>query len=294
MNEPRQKMKIKILKIAITLLMLGQLSLRAQTVTEDYLPQAGNYALGVDATPFFNYIGNMFNGTNTAPGNNNTLDLSSSAIYGKYYIKDKMAVRATLAISGVHHKDEAYVRDDAAFYSDPLSNKELIDTRSNTNNAYFSSFAIQKFIGESRLRGFMGMQILFGYQSITDKNSYANPMSDLNPMPSIAPTLSGYTAANERPLEVKSMNSSRIGTGVIVGIEYFIYPQLCIGGEMSLNTIYSRNGQLYTKSETFVNNSVQASDKTYSPGGNEFTVKTFRFTPNGYMEQLGFYVMFHF
>jgi hypothetical protein len=292
MNEPRLKMKT--IKITITLLMLGQLSLRAQTVTEDYLPKAGNFALGVDATPFFNYIGNMFNGTNTAPGNSNTLDLSSSAIYGKYYIMDKMAVRAILAISGIHHKDEAYVRDDAAFYLDPLSNKELIDTRTNTNNAYFASFAIQKFIGERRLRGFMGMQILFGYQSITDKNSYANPMSDLNPMPSIAPTLSGYTTANERPLEVRSMNSSRIGTGLIAGIEYFIFPQLCMGGEISLNAIYSRNGQLYTKSETFANNSVLASDKTYSPGGNELTIKTFRFTPNGYMEQLGFYVMFHF
>jgi hypothetical protein len=282
------------IKIVITLLMLGQLSLIAQSVSEHYLPQAGNIAFGVDATPLFNYIGNLFNGTNTAPGNSNTLDLSSSAIYGKYYLTDKIAVRGTIAISGIHHKDEAYVRDDFAFYLDPLSNKELIDTRTNINNDYFTSFALEKFVGERRIRGFMGVQILFGYQSITDKNCYANPMSALNPLPSIAPTLSGYTTSNERTLEVRSKNSTRIGGGFIAGVEYFIFPQLCIGGEISLNAIYIRNGQLYTKSETFVSNSVIASDKTYSPGGNELAIKSFRFTPNGYTEQLGLYLMFHF
>jgi hypothetical protein len=285
---------MKKTRIAFTLLMLSMLSTQAQTASEEYLPKAGNFALGVDATPIFNYIGNLFNGTNTAPGNSNTLDLSSSAIYGKYYLSDRLAVRGTLAITGIHHKDEAYVRDDAAFYADPLSNKEVVDTRTSLNNDYFTSIALQKFIGEVRLRGFVGAQILYGYQSITDKNSYANPMTDLNPTPTIAPALSSYTAANERPLENRTTNASRIGAGLIAGFEYFIFPRLCIGGEVSLNAIYSHNGQLYTKSETVVNDKVVAADKTTSPGGNEFAVKTFRFTPNGYTEQLGFYVMFHF
>ena len=96
---------MKKTRIAFTLLMLSMLSTQAQTASEEYLPTAGNFALGVDATPIFNYIGNLFNGTNTAPGNSNTLDLSSSAIYGKYYLSDRLAVRGTLAITGIHHKD---------------------------------------------------------------------------------------------------------------------------------------------------------------------------------------------
>lgn len=285
---------MKKIRIAFTLLILSIVSTQAQTASEEYLPKAGNFALGVDATPIFNYIGNMFNGTNTTPGNTNTLDLSSSAIYGKYYLSDQTAIRATLAITGIHHKDEAYARDDAAFYANPLSNKEVVDTRTSLNNDYFTSIALQKFIGDARLRGFVGAQILYGYQSITDKYSYANPMTELNPTPSIAVTLSNYTPANERQLEVRTMNASRIGAGLIAGFEYFILPRICIGGEVSLNAIFRSNGQLYSKFETVVNDKVVAADKTTSPGGNEFAVETFRFTPNGYTEQLGFYVMFHF
>jgi hypothetical protein len=285
---------MKKIKITLTLLMLVHLSIQAETPDEEYFPKAGNFALGVDATPIFNYIGNMFNGTNTSLGNMNTLDLSSSAIYGKYYLSDQMAVRATLAITGIHHKDKAYVRDDAAFYADPLSNKEVIDSRTSNNNDYFTSIALQKVIGKARLRGFVGAQILYGYQSITNKYSYANPMTELNPTPSIAPILSSYTLANERPLEVRTLSESRFGVGGIAGFEYFILPRVCIGGEVSLNAIVSSNGQLYTKSETVVNDKVVAANKTTSPGGSDFSLKTFRFTPNGYMEQLGFYVMFHF
>lgn len=276
------------------LFILGHLSLQAETNSEEYLPRAGSIALGVDATPILNFIGNMFNGTNSSPGNSNTLDLSSASIYGKYYLSDKIAIRGTFVISGIHHKDEAFVRDDAAFYINPLNNKEVVDTRTNTNNDYFTSVALQKFMGNARLRGFLGIQLLAGYQSITDRYGYANPMTDLNPAPSIAVSLSSYTAANERPLEVRTLNSLKTGGGLIAGIEYFVLPRICIGGEVSLNAIYSHNGELYSKSETVVNNNVVAADKTTSPGANEFAVKTFRFTPNGYTEQLGFYVMFHF
>lgn len=276
------------------LLLLGNAMVHAQSSSEEYLPKAGNFAIGMDATPVFNFIGNAFNGTNTAPGNTNTLDLSSAAIYGKYFLSDQMAVRATLAITGTNKKDEAYTRDDAAFYVDPLSNKEVVDSRNTKNNDYFTSIAIQKFIGEARLRGFVGAQLLYGYQSITTSNSYANPMTEMNPTPSIAAGLSAYTFAKERPLEVRTVNASRVGAGLIAGFEYFVLPRLCIGGEVSLNAIYSNTGQLYSKSETMVNDKLVAADKATSPGGNEFAVKTFRFTPNGYTEQLGFYVMFHF
>jgi hypothetical protein len=130
-----------------------------------------------------------------------------------------------------------------------------------------------------------------GYELRKDINTYGNPMSEFNPTPT---SVYIYTPTKERPLEIKSINAFRVGVGGIAGFEYFVLPNLCFGGEISLNAIYVNNGQLYSKSEKVVNDQVVAVDKAISPGGNEFVLRTFRFTPNGFMEHLGFYVMFHF
>lgn len=288
-------MKTKII-IVIALILCCQISIQAQSTVENdtsiqvhsFLPQAGSFAIGVDATPVFNYLGNMFNNTV-----GNTLDLSRPAIYAKYYFSDKVALRAVVAISSTNNRDDFYVKDDAAWFVDPLSNKQVVDSRTVANSDHFTSLAIQRFIGNTRLRGFVGAQVLYGAQSSKSINGYANPMSELNPTPTIAPAFI-YSAANERALEVATVKAYKVGAGAIAGFEYFVLPQLCIGGEISLNAIYSHKGQLYSKSERMVNNELVNVDKAISPGGNEFAVETFRFTPNGYTEQLGFYVMFHF
>jgi hypothetical protein len=43
------------------------------------LPQAGDFALGVDATPFLEYLGNLFSGSYDAPM------FGGGSIYGKYF-----------------------------------------------------------------------------------------------------------------------------------------------------------------------------------------------------------------
>jgi hypothetical protein len=113
--------------------MLAQTTEVEKTVStqNDYLPKAGNFAIGVDATPIFDYLGNIFNNTV-----GNTLNLSRPAIYGKYYLDDKTAIRGVLALASTNTKNEFYVRDDAAFYTDPLSKAEVVDTKSVINNDY--------------------------------------------------------------------------------------------------------------------------------------------------------------
>lgn len=63
------------------------------------LPQAGDYAIGVDATPFLEYFGNMFNGENfnAAPGFQYNTDRPFS-IYAKQFISSTEAYRLTARI----------------------------------------------------------------------------------------------------------------------------------------------------------------------------------------------------
>ena len=59
--------------IALVALAFGVSSAFAQDLTskkgEPFLPEAGDYMIGIDANPFLNYLGNFFGKTvaNTAP-----------------------------------------------------------------------------------------------------------------------------------------------------------------------------------------------------------------------------------
>ena len=280
--------------ITLSFFVLCFISMQAQTKDNetgskkntDFLPKAGEFGIGVDATPVFNYLGNIFNNTV-----GNTLDLSSTVLYGKYYLSDETAVRTALGISSTNNKTLDYIRDDAAWLTDPLSNKQVTDTRNINNQQYFVSLAYQKFIGKSRIRGFYGAQVLCGYNSIKTNYTYGNPMSEVNPMPS---SKYAYDASGSRVLQNITVNSFKVGCGGIVGFEYYVLPKVCIGGEISLNLIYTDGKQLSTKSEKVVGDKVVTSDKAISPGNSDISITTSRFKPNGYQDQLGFYVMFHF
>lgn len=250
----------------------------------DYLPKAGNFAIGADATPIFDYIGNMFNNSV-----GNTLNLSNPMIYFKCYLTDMSAIRAVLGVNGSLTKEENYVRDDAAWYANPLSNAQAVDVKTTNLNDYFLSFAVQKFVGKNRLRGFFGYQLLGEYASTKSVYAYGNPMTGLNPIPS-----SFYSSGlTERPLEAVTAQAFKVGVGGIAGFEYFVLPRLCVGGEVSLNLIYTQALQTYSKSEKMVSDKLVTVDKANSPGGNQFSLETVSFSP-GHVQHLGFYVMFHF
>lgn len=252
----------------------------------DYLPKAGEFGIGADATPVFNYIGNMLSAAGT-----NSLNLSSPVVYGKYFLSDETALRAVLLVSSVNHKDLYYELDDAARFADPLSNSQVTDTRNLSNQQYFFSLAFQKFIGKNRIRGFWGAQVLVGYGYSKTINTYGNSMSEINPTPS---SIYNYNSNKDRLLQSVNANDFRLGGGGIAGFEYYVLPKLCIGGEVSLNLVYTHGGQLSSKSEKVIGDQVITSDVAVSPGLSDFSIKTSRFTPNGFEEQLGFYVMFHF
>jgi hypothetical protein len=218
------------------------------------------------------------------------------AIYAKYYLTDQTAIRALVCVNSTSPKTLYYVKDDAAFYVDPLANTQVVDSKTALNNAFYTSVAVQNFVGKTRLRGFYGAQLIYGTSNSLTTNIYANPMTELNPKPTMG---SGFTwtgtGLDERILENKTINTYNLGAGLIAGFEYYIMPRLCFGAEVSLNAIYSHGGQIYTKSEKVVGSKVVPVDAPSSPGGSNFSVKTLSFTPDATTyQQLGLYIMFHF
>lgn len=286
---------MKKINIIISFIFLGILCMNAQEEIEvkkkDYLPKAGNFAIGTDVTPVLRYFGNFFNLAGT-----NDFDISGTAIYGKYFLTDESALRAVFSIGSGVNTDKGFARDDNAYYNDPLSNAKIVDSKKTSTNDFYLSLAWQNFIGKNRLRGFYGVQALFDHNYTKEKYVYGNPMSDFNQTPS-----SVYSYTNgERTLEKITAKEFKFGIGAIAGFEYYIIPRLCIGGEVSLNLVYNRQGQLWSKGEKVFSGEVVTVDNagTRPSGGGGFNVETFRFdreSSNGPSENhCAIYLMFHF
>lgn len=260
-------------------------STKAETpkMLNSYLPQKGNFAIGADATPLLNFVGNMFNGNV-----DNQFDIHSQVIYAKYYLTDMTALRAVLGVNTTTDNQAFYVQDDAAQLANPLSNAQVTDMRTVKTNGYYLSLGLQKFIGHKRLRGFYGGQLFTQYTKDKTEYAYGNPMTVLNPTPT-----SNFMYVTERTLTEVTAHDFMVGAGGIAGFEYFIAPRLCIGGEVSLNVVYIQDFQTYKKSEKMVNDKLVPVDKAVSPGGHELNFQTSSFTPNTF-QHVGLYVMFHF
>jgi hypothetical protein len=276
--------KIAFLLLAIFVLqVVNAQSDSIKTKGSSYLPEKGNFAIGTDATPLLNFVGNMFNGKL-----DNQFNMSSPLIYAKYYLTNMTALRIVLGVNTTADNQVFYVQDDAAKLANPLSNAQVTDMRNNTTHGYYLSLGLQKFIGQKRLRGFYGGQLFAQYDQDKSEYAYGNPMTTLNPTPT-----SYFPYVIERTLSEVTAHDFMVGAGAIAGFEYFIAPRLCIGGEVSLNVVYTQKLQTYKKSEKMVNNLLVPVDKAVSPGGHELNFQSSSFTPNTF-QHVGIYVMFHF
>lgn len=275
-----------LLSVAISAGMMAQ-EVKENKVKPDYLPVAGDFAVGADVTPVLTYLGNLFSNAG-----NNTLDMSSPVLYGKYYLTDMSALRVVFLTDLNTSNDRYYVRDDEAWYVDPLENAQVIDVVKQKTNDFFVSVAYQKYIGKKRLRGFYGGQVLGGFYSDKVEYVYGNPMSELNPTPTIAPGI-GYVSG-ARPLERMNTKNFETGLGLVAGFEYYILPKVCIGGELSVNAVLRKSGQLYSRSEKMEGDERVQIDKALDPGSSSFKLESFRFSPAPVDKHMGLYVMFHF
>jgi hypothetical protein len=272
----------------ILVVFLGLVSLHAQTTVEEtvskietveeYAPKAGTVALGASAN-----IANIF--TNSGDG------VNVPTFYLQCYVAKKTALRATFGINYSKSMDKYYVQDDAAFVINPLSNLQVVDTKQLLSNNYNTSFAIQQFVGDGKLKGFIGLQGIYIASTSHTSNAYANPMNAINPFPS---SYAGAYTGNLRTLEINSNNSYSYGGGILAGFEYFVFPRLSIGGEISVNALYSYSGQTYRKSETVINGEVVKVDQAVSPCSKSLDFKTLGYASKDMKEQIGFYLLYHF
>lgn len=213
---------------------------------EAILPEKGDWAISIDATPFLRYAGNFIgsNGLNTAPTFN--FLSGNQTILGKYYIDQSKAYRIGLRLglgsNSTTYKVNAIPATTPTTYVDDVSK---------------SSFSIVGLTagmewrkGTTRLQGFYGAEAGLSFSSTSMSRIYGNNLSVSNPVSRM----------------IESNSGARFGFGLrgFIGAEYFILPKIAIGGEFGWGLALSTIGESSTKSESWNANLVTT---TTTPNG---------------------------
>jgi hypothetical protein len=266
---------------------------------EMYLPQAGDWAISMDATPWLTYFGNFFHGNGTTAAPTAAFLNQNQTIVGKYFVDDNTAYRALIRI-GVN----SYSQNNEIFGSSvsdtATPHPQVEDQRTISNHFVGIGAGIEKRKGSTRLQGYYGVELMFYLAGSDTTYSYGNSYSTAtDPTPTY--TSNWNTGGTSQfglgaPRFTANGPGSTFGINVVgfIGFEYFFAPKISIGGEYTWGIGFHSTGQgSYTVEEISGTTGADLTD-TYKSGGNSgFSLDT------GLNQAFGsgtgsLYITFHF
>ena len=252
---------------------------------KQYLPEEGDWALGIDVVPILKYIGNAFNGTDGSNGLNhvggtpftsghfgNQGLMPTVSIMGKYMLTDEWAVRANVGLMISSANDKAYSIDDKALAENPFSEAKVVDGARYDRNGMSMLLGAEYRKGSRRIQGVFGAGLLFAFQNSKETYSWGNALTEINQSPTShsfanMPTLpSGYRALTQN----EAGSDFYLGVTGSAGVEWFVAPKIALGAEVNLSLYYIFGTQTYVESEGYnaTLGKVETRTDLYAPGSN--------------------------
>lgn len=218
-------------------------------------PQAGDWAVGFNASPLFNYVGNMFNGSTGNSFNSafvNQTPNSSNAIYGKYFKDENTAFRGQLRLMSQSGTSNIQT-DTNTVSSNPCY---ITDTYKQSGAAVVLGFGMEKRRGHNRLQGYYGGEALItlGGTTPTTKNTYEVALDSLG--------IASGGAVNGRTLSSKGGATFGFGVRGFIGAEYFFAPKISIAAEYGWGVSLTKTGAGEAVTENYGFDGSTATTKT--------------------------------
>lgn len=203
------------------------------------LPQAGEWAIGMDAVPVVDFMlnaVNIMNNTGTTATGANYVTGNANTIVGKYFVDANTAYRVKVGIASGSTKVVNYGADPAVVVVAPALPeyvKESTDKYKSTD--VMLGFGLEKRRGSTRLQGFYGAEAFLGMGNGTTTSSYEFDLSAVN--------------TGSRDLKIKDGREITVGARAFIGVEYFVLPKISIGAEFGWAVQKQFVGQGMTEAE---------------------------------------------
>ena len=180
------------------------------------LPESGDIALGIDASPFLSYIGGFFSNSGAgAPAFTFTAQ-NPGAIYVKKMLTNRKAIRLAFRLG-------------LSQYTEPQSTDPDVDQKLINSAATLGlQVALENaWAYKSRIRGYYGAGIM------VQKTPYVDEMG--------IGTIS-YKDSEDPDNDFKEKGGIDIGGGIggILGVEVFVAPKVSLGGEFNIGIMLSK------------------------------------------------------
>lgn len=224
-------MKKSILAVAV---ILGTSAAFAQDLTskkgENYLPEAGDWAIGIDATPLLGYIQGVFGSNGGSSAGSWSFLNGNNVITGKYFVADDMAYRGGINIGFTSVTSKSYTAAlDANGAVDPDA-ALVVDEMKTTGSNIMLTGGLEWRKGSTRLQGYYGGELGLGFGGGTKTDyTYANAYTWNG-----TTGTSTQTHAVDGSVDVNNVTQKggvMFGLRGFIGAEYFVLPKLAVGGE---------------------------------------------------------------
>ena len=237
---------------------------------EPILPEAKDWALSVDASPFLTYTGKFLSNDGADAPAVNSLANYPLTIGGKYFISAKQAYRARVRIGIASQTINNSVVDNQ---NTTLDTVYIKDSRKSSATNVTLAFGKEFRRGKTRLQGFYGGEGIIGISTGKSIYSYGNTFSNLNVSPTstdfVTTTALGYASApaNSRIQSESNGTGIKVAARGFVGAEYFIFPKMSIGIEFGFSLMYFNQNDGKLSSESWDAAAGSVKNKTLAKSG---------------------------
>lgn len=288
-----------LLMAALALPMFAQ---EESAAKNEYLPAAGDFAIGFNLNPFATFVGNMFNGTvgnaidNDKIGgealwsNTTTNAYPVVSLQGKYMFTDNLGLRANIGLLLTRKNNREYVLDDEAVALDPLSKQKVVDAEYLSSHGGSLSVGVEYRIGKGRVQGVFSGSALYAFSVAHANYEFGNAITEINQRPTSGSFVT-YAAMSSQMPNARLLHSytddgvHTIGLVGSVGIEGFVAPKISIGAEVNLALLYTWTPQQYGEYEGFnlLTKEVEHFTELVAPKSSQFVFGTQNIGANLFM-----------